>query len=248
MHIDDSFSHMEAGDLTLYEKVLPGEIVGYVDSPLRQSMPMEVMDHQQLTEDRSLGSVELHVSDLARESPADSQYRYESTGARKVAEPIKIDGNTCQGHLHYRAEFVSALNLKHVHFDADENEIQKTAHKDLRSADRTGKSDPFAVFTLNGTKAFMCQTKKKALNPDWSKNFEVDPSREAADFSAEVFDWNRLEKSKSLGRGTINLRRFEQREQKGVACLVETPGPSVLLQLLTRRVWGVELFSSTNVN
>lgn len=90
---------------------------------------MEIMDYQHLTEDRSLGLVELHVSDLACESPADSQYRYESTGAREVAEPIKIDGNTCKGHLHYRVEFVLALNLKHVHFDADENEIQKAAHE-----------------------------------------------------------------------------------------------------------------------
>ncbi|KAG2155499.1 C2 domain-containing protein [Suillus clintonianus] len=403
---------------------------------LRESMLMEVMDYQHLTKDRSLGSVELHVSDLARESSADSQYRYESTGDREVAEPIKIDGNTSKGHLHFRAEFVSALNLKHVHFDADENEIQKAAHKevqhnhendssgtsnssssneeedrhvtvnrpmteagtpphqtdssesvrangggaklddeaslnekdsakegidlskeelfkhqsgiiifnvigghlqkkarldvllddaywpafstlksqgtnaqwlhvgegflkeldfgrvwlrlnesgdpdkdditaewkgdakafldatlnrrssftladadgrsstveiesryvpvpvkllpresvnnqgtlrvdllagkDLRSADRTGKSDPFAVFTLNGTKAFTSQTKKKTLNPDWSEFFEVDvPSREAAEFSVEVFDWNQLEQSKSLGRGTINLRDIE---------------------------------------
>ncbi|KAG2336169.1 hypothetical protein BDR05DRAFT_1006117 [Suillus weaverae] len=35
------------------------------------------------------------------------------------------------------------------------------------------------------------------------------------------------------GQGEVGL---EQRERKGVACLVETPGPSILLQLLTRRV------------
>ncbi|KAG1757254.1 C2 domain-containing protein [Suillus lakei] len=401
------------------------------------SMFMEVLDYQHLTKDRSLGSVELHVSDLARESPADPQYRYESTGVKEVAEPIQTDGNSYKGHLHYTAEFVSALNLKHVHFDAGENEIQKAAHKvqrnngsssstssssndeeeerhvtvdrpmteagthgpphqtdssesvrangnsatnmgeeapsptekdsvkegielskeelfkhqsgiiifnvigghlqkkarldvllddaywpafstlksggtnaqwahvgegflkeldfgrvwlrlnesgdpdkddviaewkgnarafldatlarrssftltdadghsstveiesryvpvpvkllaresinnqgilrvdllagkDLRSADRTGKSDPFAVFTLNSTKVFTSQTKKKNLNPDWSEMFEVDvPSREAADFSVEVFDWNQVEQSKSLGRGTINLRDIE---------------------------------------
>ncbi|KAG2756512.1 tricalbin [Suillus brevipes Sb2] len=404
---------------------------------LRESMFMEVMDYQHLTKDRSLGSVELHVSDIARESPADPQYRYESTGAKEVAEQIQIDGSSYKGQLHYRAEFISALNLKHVHFDAGENEIQKAAHKvqrnhdngsssstrsssideeerhvtvdhpmaesgadvshhqtdsgesvrangngtantneelpqtekdpakegielskdelfkhqsgiiifnvigghlhkkarldvllddaywpafstlksrgtnaqwahvgegflkeldfgrvwlrlnesgdfdkddviaewkgdakafldatldrrssftltdedghsstveietryvpvpvkllaresinnqgtlrvdllagkDLRSADRTGKSDPFAVFTLNGTKVFTSQTKKKTLNPDWSEMFEVNvPSREAADFSVEVFDWNQLEQSKSLGRGPINLRDIE---------------------------------------
>ncbi|KAG0700683.1 C2 domain-containing protein [Suillus ampliporus] len=403
---------------------------------LRESMFMEVMDYQHLTKDRTLGSVELHVSDLARESPPDPQYRYESTGAKEVAEPIKIEGQSYKGHLHYRAEFVPALNLKHVHFDAGENEIQIAAHKtqrihdngssssslseveeerhvtvnrpmteagthgqphptdssgsvqangagdakpddeapsptekdaakegielskeelfkhqsgiiifnvigghlqkkarldvllddaywpafstmksrgthaqwlhvgegflkeldfgrvwlrlnesgdldkddviaewkgdakdflnatldrrssftltnedghsstveiearyvpvpvkllpresinnqgmlqvdlltanDLRAADRTGKSDPFAVFSLSGAKVFTSQTKRKTLNPDWSETFEVNvPSREAANFSVEVFDWNQLEQSKSLGRGTINLRDIE---------------------------------------
>lgn len=403
---------------------------------LRESMFMEVMDYQHLTKDRSLGSVELLVSDIACESPADPQYRYESTGAKEVAEPIQTDSNSYKGQLHYRAEFVSALNVKHVCFDADENEIQKAAHKvqrddangisthssssdeeeryvtvdhpmteaemhspphqtdssesvrangngaantdeeassptekdsanegielskeelfkhqsgiiifnvigghlqkkarldvllddaywpafstlksrgtnaqwahvgegflkeldfgrvwlrlnesgdfdkddivaewkgdakafldatldrrssfslthadghsstveietryvpvpvkllaresinnqgifrvyllagkDLRSADRSGTSDPFAVFTLHGTKVFTSQTKKKTLNPDWSEMFEFNvPSRELADFSVEVFDWNQLEQSKSLGRGTINLRDIE---------------------------------------
>jgi hypothetical protein len=84
--------------------------------------------------------VELHVSDIARESPADPEYRYESTGAKEVAEQIQIDGSSCKGHLHYRAEFVSALNLKHVHFDASENEIQKAAHKVQRNHDNGSSS------------------------------------------------------------------------------------------------------------
>jgi len=36
-----------------------------------------------------------------------------------------------------------------------------------------GTSDPFAVFTLNGTKVFTSQTKKKTLHPNWSESFEV---------------------------------------------------------------------------
>jgi Ca2+-dependent lipid-binding protein len=35
----------------------------------------------------------------------------------------------------------------------------------------TGKSDPFAVFSLNSQKVFKSQTKKKTLNPDWNENF-----------------------------------------------------------------------------
>ncbi|KAH7915157.1 C2 domain-containing protein [Hygrophoropsis aurantiaca] len=82
--------------------------------------------------------------------------------------------------------------------------------KDIRAADRGGKSDPFAVFSLNGQKVFKSQTKKKTLNPDWQEDFPVNvTSRVAADFSVEVFDWNQVEQAKSLGVGTINLADIE---------------------------------------
>lgn len=75
----------------------------------------------------------MHVSDLAHESSADPQYCYESTGTKEVAERIKLDGgNSYKGQLHYRAEFIPALNLKHVHFDAVKNEIQRTVHEAQR--------------------------------------------------------------------------------------------------------------------
>lgn len=35
----------------------------------------------------------------------------------------------------------------------------------------TGKSDPYAVFSLSGQKVFKSQTKKKTLNPEWNENF-----------------------------------------------------------------------------
>ncbi|KAG1715796.1 hypothetical protein ID866_1372 [Astraeus odoratus] len=399
------------------------EIIYIPVHSLRESVFMEVMDYQNLTKDRSLGSVELHVNELARESTANPQYRYESTGKKEAQEPINLGNQVYQGQLHYVAEFVPALALKNVHFDADENEIQQAAKrangtasvsdgtsktslsseeerqavdgsmpvqkpdeaaangstnngesktdgkgkegatndasgleltkeellkhqsgiiifnivsgqlqkkarlevllddgywpafstirarsthaqwqhigesfikeldfgriwlrlnengegekddiiaewkgdakafldttldrhasfpltndegktstvvvetryvpvplklepresinnqgvlrvdlltaKDLRSADRGGKSDPYAVFTLNGQKVFKSQTKKKTLHPEWSENFTTNvPSRVAADFTLEVFDWNQLEQAKSLGVGRIRL-------------------------------------------
>ncbi|KAG6371667.1 C2 domain-containing protein [Boletus reticuloceps] len=385
---------------------------------LRESLFMEVMDYQNMTKDRSLGSVELQVNDLVRESSTDPQFRHESTGRKEVTQPIQLDGeNTLKGHLHFVAEFIPALALKHVGFDAGENEIQKAAkamngvaggdvaadtngsssslvltqtatvdrpvtelgthapkpsldthitdvsqeqegpekdddkqpsgleldkeqllkhqsgiiifnilsgklqrkarlevllddgywpafstikarsthamwqhvgegvikeldfgrvwlrlnesadgdkddiiaewkgdaklflqttldrresffltdvqdeskistveiearyvpiplelepRESINTADKGGKSDPYAVFTLNGCKVFKSQTKKKTLHPDWSENFTVNvPSRVAADFSVEVFDWNQLEQSKSLGAGRITLDDLE---------------------------------------
>ncbi|KAL1677515.1 C2 domain-containing protein [Schizophyllum commune] len=82
-------------------------------------------------------------------------------------------------------------------------------HK-IRAADRGGKSDPYAVFTLNGQKVFKSATKKKTLNPEWNENFMVQiPSRVAADFSVEVFDWNQIEQAKSLGEAKIDVSDLE---------------------------------------
>jgi Ca2+-dependent lipid-binding protein len=81
---------------------------------------------------------------------------------------------------------------------------------DLHAADRGGKSDPFAVFTLNGQKVFKSQTKKKTLSPEWNEHFEVSvPSRVAADFSVEIFDWNQIEAAKYLGGAKIELSDIE---------------------------------------
>ena len=44
----------------------------------------------------------------------------------------------------------------------------------LRMIDiRVGKSDPFAVFELNGQKVFKSEVKKKTISPDWNEHFEV---------------------------------------------------------------------------
>ncbi|KAF8971456.1 C2 domain-containing protein [Flammula alnicola] len=82
--------------------------------------------------------------------------------------------------------------------------------REIRGVDRGGKSDPYAVFTLNGQKVFKSQIKKKTLTPEWNENFEVSvPSRVAADFSLEIFDWNQIEVAKSLGTGKIELADLE---------------------------------------
>ncbi|KAJ3718444.1 C2 domain-containing protein [Lentinula raphanica] len=82
--------------------------------------------------------------------------------------------------------------------------------RDIHAADRGGKSDPYAVFTLNGQKVFKSQTKKKTLNPEWNETFPVSvTSRVAADFTVELFDWNQIEQAKSLGFAQIDLAELE---------------------------------------
>ena len=89
-------------------------------------------------QDRSLGTVELHVSELAHESSADPQYRHESTGRKEARDRIRLDGDAYQGQLHYVAEFIPSLAVKNVHFDEDESEIQK-AVKDSKELNGDGR-------------------------------------------------------------------------------------------------------------
>jgi Ca2+-dependent lipid-binding protein len=44
---------------------------------------------------------------------------------------------------------------------------------DIRGVDRSGKSDPYAVFSLNEQKVFKSQTRKKTITPEWNEHFEV---------------------------------------------------------------------------
>jgi Ca2+-dependent lipid-binding protein len=82
--------------------------------------------------------------------------------------------------------------------------------KGLVGADRSGKSDPYVVFTLNGQKVFKSETKKKTLSPVWNEAFEVMvPSRVGAQFSFEIFDWDRVGSATHLGDGKIDLAALE---------------------------------------
>lgn len=44
---------------------------------------------------------------------------------------------------------------------------------DLLAADRSGKSDPFVVFTLNDNRVYKSETVKKTLTPVWNERFDV---------------------------------------------------------------------------
>jgi len=80
----------------------------------------------------------------------------------------------------------------------------------IRGVDRGGKSDPFAVFSLNGQKVYKSQTKKKTLNPVWNEPFDVSvSSRVGSNFEIEVFDWNQIEQAKLLGAAKIDLEDID---------------------------------------
>ncbi|OBZ79221.1 Uncharacterized protein PYUK71.03c [Grifola frondosa] len=90
---------------------------------LKETMMLECMDYQHLTKDRSLGYVELKVSDLAQ--PSDGEFLYASTGKKEAAEPLRLDKGTFKGQLHYVAEFIPAYTLKGITFNTGPNELQR---------------------------------------------------------------------------------------------------------------------------
>ncbi|CAE6534959.1 unnamed protein product [Rhizoctonia solani] len=78
--------------------------------------------------------------------------------------------------------------------------------RELHAADRNGKSDPFVIFSLNGSRGFKSQVKKKTLTPEWNEAFEIPvPSRIGADLLLEVFDWNQIGGAESLGSSNIDI-------------------------------------------
>ncbi|KAL5495683.1 TCB2 [Sanghuangporus weigelae] len=107
---------------------------------LKETMLLEVMDYQHLTKDRSLGTVELKVRDLAT-NQKDRKFPYASTGKKEAVEPIRVESNVYKGQLHYVAEFVPAIALKGVSFESSTNEIQKIAEEKGSDSSSMSSSD-----------------------------------------------------------------------------------------------------------
>jgi len=123
---------------------------------------------------------------------------------------------------------------------------------DLPSADRNGYSDPYCKFELNGKEVFKSKVQKKTLHPAWNEWFEVDiPSRTAAKFVCNVYDWDFGEKADFLGATDINLNLLEPFHAKELTLALDGKSGSVRLRLLfkpdyvTRSRQGSSTFSGT---
>jgi len=105
--------------------------------------------------------------------------------------------------------------------------------KNLPAADRTGYSDPYCVFILNGEKVFKTKVIKKTLNPTWDEKFDVSvPSRTAADFEVEVYDWDFAGGDDFLGKAHIFLTEIEPFQQKTMSLPLEGKSGEIKLKFL----------------
>ncbi|KAF6766075.1 transmembrane protein [Ephemerocybe angulata] len=120
---------------------------------------------------------------------------------------------------------------------------------DIRAADRSGKSDPFALFTLDGAKVFKSDTKKKTLNPEWNESFDLTvPSRVGSEFKVELFDWNQIEQAKSLGEGVIDLASIEAFELSEQNIPLYTPKHGQKGHVRVRLVFQPAIIAKTRKN
>ena len=118
---------------------------------LKETLLLEVMDYQNLTKDRSLGTVELKVSELAQEivkGAGDPHFSFDSTGKMEKSEPIRLDrGNQYKGQLHYVAEFLPAFALQDLKFETSSNELPSTVEGEDSDADEDSSLNKKQVLT-----------------------------------------------------------------------------------------------------
>ena len=121
----------------------------------------------------------------------------------------------------------------------------------LRAADKSGTSDPYCVFTVDGEKVFKTNTYKKQLNPVFKNETFTAPitRRNKAVFSVKIFDWDQIGSNELLAEGDIPIADLESFAAKEVQ--VPLKGGQITLrlkwepQLLARVRQGTSLLGST---
>ncbi|KAG0287267.1 hypothetical protein BGZ96_008807 [Linnemannia gamsii] len=160
-----------------------------------------VKEKSSIDKDLVIGSVTGNIRTILETTPAEG------------AEFDIIDKTDKRGTMRLKFEYLP-VPIELFPKERLDNMGQLTVHlvgaKNLMAADRSGTSDPYFVFRVNGKEIFKSDTVKKNLNPVYDETFVVPITSRADDqFSFEVLDWNQLSTSKSLGTGAIDLRNLQ---------------------------------------
>ncbi|EGE01667.1 membrane bound C2 domain-containing protein [Trichophyton equinum CBS 127.97] len=123
---------------------------------------------------------------------------------------------------------------------------------DLPSADRNGYSDPYCKFKLGDKEVFKTKVQKKTLHPAWNEFFETPiKSRIAANFRADVYDWDFGDKADYLGGTIIDLTNLDPFQAQEISLPLDGKSGAIRLKLLfkpayvTRSRQGSSTFSGT---
>ncbi|KAI9759882.1 MAG: hypothetical protein M4579_002007 [Chaenotheca gracillima] len=123
---------------------------------------------------------------------------------------------------------------------------------DLPAADRNGKSDPYCKFELNGKEVYKTDKQMKTLHPAWNEFFETPvPSRIAAKFKVQVYDYDFGGSPDFLGEADINLELLDPMVAKEYKLHLDGKSGTVRLRLnfkpgyVTRSRQGTTTFQGT---
>lgn len=94
---------------------------------LKDRITVEVMDYQNHTRDRSLGTCEVNVADLAREDPSNHETPYGSRGKQSFTNQLHLGRGQYKGEVVYDCQFLPSLNLAGVEFKGAGNEAAEKA-------------------------------------------------------------------------------------------------------------------------
>jgi Ca2+-dependent lipid-binding protein len=109
---------------------------------LKDRILFEVMDYQNNTKDRSLGTCEISVADLVKETPSDNKYPYASNGKKSHVEKLNLGRGIYKGEAHFDCQFLPSLNLSGVEFAGAGNEAaEKAGEGDAEGGDPDGGKD-----------------------------------------------------------------------------------------------------------
>ncbi|ORZ17605.1 C2 domain-containing protein [Lobosporangium transversale] len=124
-----------------------------------------------------------------------------------------LHGAEQKGTIHLRFEYLP-VPIELFPKERLDNMGNLTIHlvraKNLLSADRSGASDPYFIFRVNGKEVYKSEVVKKNLNPEYNETFVLPiASRMEDQLSFEVFDWNQIGSAKSLGVGALDIRNIQ---------------------------------------
>lgn len=89
---------------------------------LNEKVTVEVMDYQNTGKDRSIGTVDVPVSELAMENPSDPKLPYSSTGKKSHKDRLHLGRNVYKGEILFDCEFLPGVHLNGVRFEGAGNE------------------------------------------------------------------------------------------------------------------------------
>ncbi len=94
---------------------------------LKDKITLELMDYQNNGKDRTLGTVDLDVAELAHENPSDVSFPYRSTGRSVHKSKISLGRGIYKGEVEFECEFLPSLALRGVEFEGAGNEAAAKA-------------------------------------------------------------------------------------------------------------------------